>query len=110
MSFPETVQIETDESIPLGDVEKALRIVNDPELLLDIVTLELIRLVQIKEGTLRVVMTLTTPFCPYGPQLIEQARIMLEALPSVKDVTVDLDLDEPWQPSERVKQLLGLPL
>ena len=109
MAFPNPVSIETDETIPLEAVEQALRVVNDPELMLNIVALELIRKIQIKDGTVSVWMTLTTPFCPYGPQLVEQARLALETIPGVKEARVELDLDEPWQPSERVKELLGLP-
>ena len=109
MAFPETVSIETDKTIPLEEVEHALRLVNDPELMLDIVTLELIKRIIIKDHTLHVWMTLTTPFCPYGPSLVEQAKIALESIPSVSEATVELDLSEPWEPSDNVKSLLGLP-
>ncbi len=53
--------------------EKLSQVV-DPEIGLNIIQLGLIREVSIEGDVARMRMILTTPFCPYGPALIEMAR------------------------------------
>ena len=68
--------------------------VTDPEIGLNIIQLGLIRGVEIKDGKARILMILTTPFCPYGPAMIETTR--QKAAEALKmDVTVELGMD-PW--------------
>ncbi len=55
-----------------------LQDVMDPELGMNIVQLGLVRNVQIKDGEALVTMILTTPFCPYAPQLMEECRAKTE--------------------------------
>jgi metal-sulfur cluster biosynthetic enzyme len=55
-------------------VREALRAVVDPEIGMNVVELGLIRRIDIDAGKAHVVMILTTPFCPYAPQLMEQVR------------------------------------
>jgi metal-sulfur cluster biosynthetic enzyme len=55
-------------------VREALRAVVDPELHLDIVTLGLLRSVDLEASPVEVKMLLTTPFCPYGPWLVQQVK------------------------------------
>jgi metal-sulfur cluster biosynthetic enzyme len=55
-------------------VREALRDVMDPELHLDIVTLGLLRSVELGAEPIEVKMLLTTPFCPYGPWLVQQVK------------------------------------
>jgi metal-sulfur cluster biosynthetic enzyme len=50
----------------------------DPELGMNIVQLGLVRDVKIKDGEALVTMILTTPFCPYAPQLMEECRSKAE--------------------------------
>jgi metal-sulfur cluster biosynthetic enzyme len=59
-------------------VLESLRSVIDPEIGLNIVELGLIREIEIneEEDTADITMILTTPFCPYGPALIEQVRVV----------------------------------
>ena len=54
--------------------------VMDPELGLSIVQLGLVRNVDIVEGSALVTMILTTPFCPYAPQLMEECRSKAEEI------------------------------
>ncbi|NJN92786.1 MAG: metal-sulfur cluster assembly factor [Anaerolineales bacterium] len=56
------------------DVREALRGVLDPELHLDVVALGLIRSVDVDNTPVLVKMLLTTPFCPYGPWLVQQVK------------------------------------
>lgn len=46
----------------------------DPEIGMNIIQLGLIRNVEIVDGIGRVKMILTTPFCPYGPAMIEMTK------------------------------------
>lgn len=72
----------------------ALEQVIDPELGLDVIQLGLIRNVTIEEERAIVSMILTTPFCPYGPSMIEAIRLKSEEALE-KTVAIDLGL-EPW--------------
>ncbi len=75
-------------------LKKALSEVLDPELGLNIIQLGLIRNVKIESESAVVKMILTTPFCPYGPSMLESARQKAaEALEC--EVTIDFGL-EPW--------------
>ncbi|MHB1575704.1 MAG: metal-sulfur cluster assembly factor [Candidatus Dormibacteria bacterium] len=95
------------------DVEDALREVIDPELGLDIVSLGLVYGVDVAEdGDTTVRLTLTSPYCPLGPMIESQVHSVTQFLPGIKDVTVDLVWDPPWDPhtmaSDEVKLELGL--
>ncbi|MDT8896817.1 MAG: metal-sulfur cluster assembly factor [Thermanaerothrix sp.] len=52
----------------------ALREIIDPEIGLNVIQLGLIRNVRIEPDQVMIRMILTTPFCPYGPALIEMTR------------------------------------
>lgn len=80
-----------------SDVMQALREVVDPELGLNIVELGLIRDVQIREEGAHIVMILTTPFCPYAPMMLEQARSTAETALDMP-TTIEIGM-EPWDPS-----------
>jgi metal-sulfur cluster biosynthetic enzyme len=77
----------------------SLRSVIDPEIGLNIVELGLVRNIELdepKEAT-TITMILTTPFCPYGPQLIEQVR-QVGRQTMGGNVTVEIGT-ELWDPS-----------
>lgn len=77
-------------------VREALRAVNDPELHLDVVTLGLIRAVNIEPTPVEVKMLLTTPFCPYGPWLVQQVKETAESAAG-REAKVEV-LPEQWNP------------
>ena len=52
----------------------AMREIMDPEIGLEIIQLGLIRDLVIEENNAVITMILTTPFCPYGPAMIETTR------------------------------------
>ncbi len=56
------------------EVLEALRSVIDPEIGLNVVELGLIRELEMDGDNTKITMILTTPFCPYGPAMIEQVR------------------------------------
>lgn len=55
-------------------LREALREVVDPEIGMNIIELGLIRDIEIHEDRAHMTMIMTTPFCPYAPQLLEQTR------------------------------------
>jgi metal-sulfur cluster biosynthetic enzyme len=55
-------------------LREALRVVVDPEIGMNIIELGLIRSIELTENSCHLVMIMTTPFCPYAPQLLEQTR------------------------------------
>jgi metal-sulfur cluster biosynthetic enzyme len=63
-----------DNEITEETVRDALRGVMDPELHLDVIALGLIETVDMEKEPLEVKMLLTTPFCPYGPWLVQQVK------------------------------------
>ncbi len=92
-------------------VTETLKEVYDPELHYNIVDLGLVYEVDIKDGDVRVLMTLTTPACPIGPMITEQIQEALGIMPGVKDVEVEFTFDPPWSPdkmSDEAKSDLGL--
>jgi metal-sulfur cluster biosynthetic enzyme len=54
--------------------------------------------VDVKDGDVHILMTLTTPACPIGPMIIAQIEEMVRILPGVKDVDVELTFDPMWSP------------
>ncbi len=94
--MPET-HVETPAETPeITAVREALREVMDPELEMNVVELGLIRDIQIKDDSATVSMILTTPFCPYGPALLESVRTTVEKTASVP-TTVEMGT-ETWAP------------
>jgi metal-sulfur cluster biosynthetic enzyme len=80
------------------EVMEALRSVIDPEIGLNVVELGLIRDLAIDEDQqAKITMILTTPFCPYGPAMIEQVRQTVTAVTEC-DTEVELGT-ELWDPS-----------
>lgn len=94
----------------------ALRPIEDPELHLGIVELGLIYTAQINPtpagDEIKLRMTFTTPFCPYGPALKSQVHRALTLIPGVTAATVEIVFTPPWDPnamaSEEAKIALGL--
>ncbi len=92
-------------------VRTALRQVKDPELDLNIIDLGLVYDVEIDEGEVRVIMTLTSPGCPAGPMITNDVYRVLRALEGVKDVNIDIVWEPYWTPERidpKIRALMGL--
>jgi metal-sulfur cluster biosynthetic enzyme len=92
-------------------VKLALRKVKDPELNLNIVDLGLVYDVVVDGADVQVDMTLTSPGCPAGPQIMTDVERALEALPGIGAVSVNLVWDPFWTPDKiepRVRAYMGL--
>jgi metal-sulfur cluster biosynthetic enzyme len=74
----------------------ALRTVKDPELNLNVVDLGLVYTVQTHDDQVDVEMTLTSPACPAGPEILRNAVTAIEALEGVSKANVRLVMSPPW--------------
>jgi metal-sulfur cluster biosynthetic enzyme len=93
-------------------VREALKNVFDPELRMSIMELGLVYDVDVNDGNVKVVYTLTSPACPLGPVIDGQIQDVLLDLPGVKEVVTELTLTPPWDPrtmaSDDVRMQLGI--
>ena len=86
-------------------VVEVLKNIKDPELGVDIYTLELIRGIKIEDKRIVITMTLTSPACPYGPQIISDVERMVGRKTN-KEVFVDVTFNPPWEPSIELREEL----
>ena len=113
---PETIHASAtppsaDASIITDDMVKlALRRVKDPDLNLNIIDLGLVYEIRIDGTTVGVDMSLTSPACPSGAELVGGATAQVSAIPGVTDAQVFLVWSPPWTPDRiepRVRTYLG---
>lgn len=92
-------------------VRKALRAVKDPELNLNIIDIGLVYDVDVSEaGAVVVRMTLTSPGCPAGTEIIDDVKRVVSDLEGVQGVEVELVWEPYWTPDKmdpRVRAFLG---
>ncbi len=89
------------------DVIEKLKEVKDPELGIDIYTLGLIYKITIDDEGVEVLMTLTTPLCPFANELVTEVEEKLAEL-KAGDARVEITFDPPWEPSEELRAMLGV--
>ena len=99
-------------------VREQLKQVIDPELFVNIVDLGLVYTVNIEpnaeeatKSDVGIEMTMTSPMCPAGPQLVANSRQVLEAIEGVGKVDVKVVMDPPWTPdrmTEDARDQLGI--
>lgn len=78
-------------------LEEGLSEITDPEMGLNIIQLGMVRNVSMKDDHALVTMILTTPFCPYGPSMMESTRQKAE---SILNITTKINYgDETWDPT-----------
>ena len=112
----EPTQVDPTLAITEDKVREELKRVIDPELFVNIVDLGLIYVVDIvpgQEGKLdvNVEMTMTSPMCPAGPQLVANSRQVIEEMPGVGAVDIKVVMDPPWTPekmTEDARDQLGI--
>ena len=96
--------------VTLDQAKLVLRRVKDPELNLNIVDLGLIYDIQVEGTDINVDMSLTSPGCPSGPEIMGEAEKQLRTVPGVGDVKINLIWSPPWTPDRiepRVRTYLG---
>lgn len=96
-------------------VREELKKVIDPELFVNIVDLGLIYnvdLAPVEEKTnIKIDMTMTSPMCPAGPQMIANSKQVLGQVEGIGEVEVKIVLDPPWTPdrmTEDARDQLGI--
>ncbi|MGB4596162.1 MAG: iron-sulfur cluster assembly protein [Anaerolineaceae bacterium] len=87
------------------EIEEYLSSVSDPELGFSILELGLVRDIRIVDSKAHMIMILTSPFCPYGPRMLEDAREQLEKAISMP-VTIELG-SQMWDPTLMEKGLMN---
>jgi metal-sulfur cluster biosynthetic enzyme len=101
----------TSEEAQLADQARlVLRRVKDPELNLNIVDLGLVYDVRAAGRDVTVDMSLTSPGCPSGPEIMGEAEQQLRTLDGVAQVQVNLVWSPPWTPERiepRVRAYMG---
>src|SRR4051812_35804872 len=102
----------SDSKPPTSDqVKMALRKVKDPELNLNIIDLGLVYEIAVDEGDVQIDMTLTSPGCPAGPQIMGDVERVVKAMPGVAAVNINLVWQPFWSPDKiepRVRAYMGL--
>lgn len=95
------------------EIIEAIRPVEDPDLGMSLVEMGLIYDIAIdKENSINIKMTLSSPACPIGPQLMTDVDMAVRTLDGVSQVNVELVWDPPWDPetmaADSVKDALGI--
>ena len=96
------------------DKEKIIEVlkkVYDPEIQYDIWSLGLVYNVDIEGNKVKILMTLTSPMCPYGPALMDDVRRQVSSIDGVGEVIIELTFSPAWGPdkmSEEAKIGLGI--
>ncbi len=103
--------------VSFKQIGAALQPVFDPEIRISIVDLGLVYGARVEDEAsggkaVKLIMSLTSPACPYGPMLLASVHTALAKIPGVKDVDIDLTFVPSWDPramaSEDAKEQLGL--
>ncbi len=92
------------------EVFDALRVVEDPELGMDIVELGLLYDAEVEGSKVHVTYSLTSMGCPVGPLIAQQITETVQAMPGVEEVEAELVWSPVWSPdkmSDDAKFILG---
>jgi len=108
---PTTAPASSTMTTTYDDVRETIRNeVYDPELGLNIVDLGLVYDIDVAGNKVDITMTLTSPGCPVGPELITNTRRALSRFEDLEEVDIKLVFSPPWHPSmmsEEAKDELG---
>jgi len=97
--------------VSVDQVKMALRKVKDPELNLNVIDLGLIYGITVDGGKVNIDMSLTSPACPSGPQIMGDVERMVKSVGGVTEVAVNLVWSPLWTPDRiepRVRAYMGL--
>src|SRR5438477_2627619 len=92
--------------VSVSQVWYALRVITDPDLGRDIVSLGFVKDVHVSDGTVRFTIELTTPACPVRDRMRQQARDAVAALPGVGGVNVTMTARVRGSPGPLKEQLI----
>jgi metal-sulfur cluster biosynthetic enzyme len=106
-----TVPADSDDGVTPDIVRSVLRKVKDPELNLNIIDLGLVYDIRVDGTAVSVDMSLTSPGCPSGPEIMGEAERQIAAMPGVSEVSINLVWSPFWSPDRiepRVRAYLGI--
>jgi len=86
------------------EVIETLKKVYDPEIQYDIYSLGLIYDVKIEGNKVSILMTFTSPMCPYGPALLDDVRRQVSAISGVGEVDVEVTFNPVWGPDKMTEE------
>jgi metal-sulfur cluster biosynthetic enzyme len=104
MTAPQTAPVTEDQ------IRLALRRVKDPELNLNIIDIGLVYAIAVNGGDVTIDMSLTSPGCPSGPEIMTGAEEAARGVEGVTNVVVNLVWDPVWTPERiepRIRSYLG---
>jgi metal-sulfur cluster biosynthetic enzyme len=94
--------------ITKDEVIAVCQTIQDPEVHLDIYTLGLIYNIEItNDNEIKILMTYTTPLCPFGGKMQEELKTALSVL-KAKAINIQLTFSPPWKVSDELRQALGI--
>jgi metal-sulfur cluster biosynthetic enzyme len=88
------------------DAIDALKKVKDPELDIDIWSLGLVYDIEIKDKTIDINLTFTSPMCPMGDQIVREVNSALRGVGL--EPKVNLVFNPPWEPAQELRDILGV--
>ena len=89
-----------------SDIITMLKGVEDPEMHIDIYSLGLIYRIDISETSIDILMTLTTPFCPYADEIVATVKSVLTSFGI--PVSVNITFEPEWVPPPELRTALGI--
>ena len=88
-------------------IETVFKKYEDPELNIDVWTLGLIYDIKIDGSKVDVLLTFTSPMCPFGPEMVQQLTALIKQQ-GAAEVHIEITFEPPWQPSEELREMLGV--
>ncbi len=88
-------------------IEEVFKKYEDPELGVDVWTLGLIYDITIDEKDVKVLLTFTSPFCPFGAEMVEELKRRITEQ-GASTVEIEVTFDPPWEPSDELRGMLGV--
>lgn len=93
--------------ITQDEVIEVLKNYEDPELLIDVWTLGLVYNIAIEENNVKILLTFTSPMCPFGPQMVDDLTRLIQEKGATK-VEIEVTFEPPWKPSDELREMLGI--
>ncbi|MEK6951313.1 MAG: iron-sulfur cluster assembly protein [Nanoarchaeota archaeon] len=87
-------------------IEEVFKKYLDPELGIDVWTLGLIYHLELQGNKVKILLTFTSPLCPYGPQMVTELQQQIRERGA--EAEIEVTFDPPWQPSEELREMMGM--
>ena len=75
--------------------------------MIDVWTLGLIYEIKIEGNKVHVLLTFTSPMCPFGPQMVDELTSLIKK-EGAAEVDIKVTFEPPWQPSEELREMMGV--